>query len=62
MAPEQVIILLVEDNIEIACRAIERAAMDQAVAEVDENFAPAYEARRRHRQVRDTILRFRGLN
>jgi CCR4-NOT transcription complex subunit 1 len=51
MAPDQVVLLLVQDNIELACRAIEKAAMDRAVADVDENFAASYELRRRHRQV-----------
>lgn len=51
MAPDQVVLLLVQDNIELACHAIEKAAMDRAVADVDENFAPSYELRRRHRQV-----------
>lgn len=51
MAPDQVVLLLVQDNIELACRVIEKAAMDRAVADVDENFAASYELRRRHRQV-----------
>ncbi len=51
MAPDQVVLLLVQDNIELACHAIEKAAMDRAVADVDENFAASYELRRRHRQV-----------
>lgn len=51
MAPDQVVLLLVQDNIELACRAIEKAAMDRAVADVDENFTASYELRRRHRQV-----------
>ena len=51
MAPDQVVLLLVQENIELACRAIEKAAMDRAVADVDENFAASYELRRRHRQV-----------
>jgi hypothetical protein len=51
MTPDQVVLLLVQDNIELACRVIEKAAMDRAVADVDENFAPSYELRRRHRQV-----------
>ncbi|KAH9981460.1 Not1-domain-containing protein [Lactifluus volemus] len=50
MAPDQVVLLLVQDNIELACRVIEKAAMDRAVADVDENFASSYEHRRRHRQ------------
>ncbi|KAH9180386.1 Not1-domain-containing protein [Lactarius sanguifluus] len=48
--PDQLVLLLVQDNIELACRVIEKAAMDRAVADVDENFAPSYELRRRHRQ------------
>ena len=51
MAPDQVVLLLVQENIELACRAIEKAAMDRAVADVDESFAASFELRRRHRQV-----------
>jgi hypothetical protein len=51
MVPDPVIILLVDENVEVACQAIEKAAMDRAVAEIDESFSPGYEARRRHRQV-----------
>ena len=56
MAPDQVVLLLVQDNIELACRAIEKAAMDRAVADVDENFAGSYEFRRRHRQVMSSSI------
>jgi len=51
MVPDPVVLLLVDENIEVACQAIEKAAMERAVAEVDDGFLPAYEARRRHRQV-----------
>ncbi|KAI0320504.1 Not1-domain-containing protein [Amylostereum chailletii] len=51
MVPDQVVVIIVQDNIDVACQAIEKAAMDRAVAEIDESFAPAYEARRRHRQI-----------
>ena len=51
MVPDQVIFLLVQENIELACQAIEKAAMDRAVIDVDEGFATAYEIRRRHREV-----------
>jgi hypothetical protein len=63
MAPDQVVLLLVQDNIELACRAIEKAAMDRAVADVDENFATSYELRRRHRQVflALCLIRYRSL-
>ncbi|KAI0306727.1 Not1-domain-containing protein [Multifurca ochricompacta] len=50
MTPDQVVLLLVQDNIELACRVIEKAAMDRAIADVDENFVSSYELRRRHRQ------------
>ena len=50
MVPDQVIFLLVQENIELACQAIEKAAMDRAVIDVDEGFATAYEIRRRHRE------------
>lgn len=43
--------LLVQNNLEIACSAIEKAAMERAVMEVDEAFTASYEARRRHREV-----------
>jgi CCR4-NOT transcription complex subunit 1 len=49
--PEAVIAILVQDNIEVACQAIEKAAMDRAVADVEESFTASYEARRRHREV-----------
>ncbi|KAG8856743.1 hypothetical protein FRB96_006246 [Tulasnella sp. 330] len=49
---ENVIQTIVNDNINYACAAIERAAMERAVAEVDEGFASAYEQRRNHRENR----------
>lgn len=51
MVPEQVIALLTNDNIDLCCVAIEKAAMDRAMADVDEGFSVAFEARRRHREV-----------
>ena len=51
MAISVLVSLLVNDNIDNACRAIERAAMDRAKADVDDAFAQAFEARRRHREV-----------
>ncbi|THH15893.1 hypothetical protein EW146_g4659 [Bondarzewia mesenterica] len=50
MIPDQHILVLVQDNLDLACSMIEKAAMDRAIADVDESFAPSYEARRRHRQ------------
>ena len=51
MVPDAVIFMLVQDNIELACQVIEKAAMDRAVIDVDEGFAGQYEVRRRHREV-----------
>lgn len=51
MIPEPVIALLVQDNLDVACSAIEKAAMERAVTDVDEGFAQSYELRRRHREV-----------
>ncbi|KII88902.1 hypothetical protein PLICRDRAFT_109994 [Plicaturopsis crispa FD-325 SS-3] len=50
---EQAIQLLVADNLDIACAAIEKAAMERAVSDVDEGFAISYDARRRHRELRN---------
>lgn len=43
--------LIVTDNIDVACASIEKAAMDRAVAEVDDAFSIAYADRRIHRDV-----------
>ncbi|KAJ6618288.1 Not1-domain-containing protein [Mycena sp. CBHHK59/15] len=53
MVPEPVILLLVQDNLDIACTAIEKAAMERAVSEVDKGFTASFEARRRHREARN---------
>ena len=52
MISEQVLSILVADNVEVACSAIEKAAMERAAADVDEASAASYEARRRHRELR----------
>ncbi|KAJ4488321.1 Not1-domain-containing protein [Lentinula aciculospora] len=49
---EAVISILVSDNLDVACAAIEKAAMERAVVDVDEGFAAAYDLRRRHRELR----------
>jgi CCR4-NOT transcription complex subunit 1 len=48
---EQGIMLIVADNVDIACAAIEKAAKECAVADVDEAFILAYNDRRIHREV-----------
>ena len=52
IVPEQVILLIVQDNVDVACEAIEKAAMDRAVREIDVHLMQSYEARRRHRDLR----------
>ncbi|KAI6117594.1 Not1-domain-containing protein [Pisolithus croceorrhizus] len=49
---DQVLSVLVTDNAEVAFSAIEKAAMERAVTDVDEIFATSYELRRRHRELR----------
>jgi len=51
MIPEPAIALIVQDNLDIACSSIEKAAMERSLTDVDEGFAQAYELRRRHREV-----------
>jgi CCR4-NOT transcription complex subunit 1 len=53
--PEQVITTIVQDNIDVACLAIEKAAMERALTDVDESLAVSFEARRRYRDVRVSL-------
>ena len=57
MVSEQIVLLLVQDNLDVACEAIEKAAMERAVADVDNGLAASAEARRRHREVRCLLWR-----
>lgn len=41
------------DNLDVACQVIEKVATDKAILEIDNSLASAYEARRRHREVRN---------
>ncbi|KAI0798095.1 Not1-domain-containing protein [Abortiporus biennis] len=50
--PDQVYNILVQDNLDIACQAIEQAAMERAALDVDDAFATAFDARQRHREQR----------
>ncbi|KAF8226250.1 Not1-domain-containing protein [Tricholoma matsutake] len=50
VASEQVVLLLVQDNLDVACSAIEKAAMERAISDIDDGFAASYDARRRHRE------------
>ncbi|KAL7272945.1 CCR4-NOT core subunit cdc39 [Rhizina undulata] len=49
---DQTITLCVNDNIEAACRFIEKAAQERALPEIDDSLGPAYQARKRHRDQR----------
>ena len=62
MAPDQVELLLIQDNIELACHTIEKAVMYRAIASIDGNFAASYEFRRRHRQVMATSISYLAFN
>ncbi|GAA5875884.1 hypothetical protein JCM8547_001694 [Rhodosporidiobolus lusitaniae] len=47
--PEQAILLIVAENLELACGVVEKVAMEKAVQEVDEGLSQAYLSRRGHR-------------
>jgi CCR4-NOT transcription complex subunit 1 len=48
--PEQAIVVIANDNLDLACSVVEKVAMDRAVVEVDDALGPAYMARLRHRE------------
>ncbi|CAJ0849761.1 6099_t:CDS:2, partial [Entrophospora sp. SA101] len=48
---EQAILILVSDNLELACSVIEKAAMDKAVPEIDEALSTTFSNRKKHREV-----------
>jgi CCR4-NOT transcription complex subunit 1 len=50
--PPHVVETIVNDNIELACQAIEKAAMERAIMDVDESLALSFDARRRYRDQR----------
>lgn len=51
LVPEQVILLLMQDNLETACAAIEKVAVDRVTADLEDNFAASIESRRHHREI-----------
>jgi CCR4-NOT transcription complex subunit 1 len=53
--PQQAVDMFVTENLEIACSAIEKAAMERAVMDVDETLAMSFENRRGHREVGDVL-------
>ncbi|SOV02043.1 uncharacterized protein UDID_18940 [Ustilago sp. UG-2017a] len=46
--PEQAIMIIIQENLDLACSVIEKAAMDKAMPEVDEGLINAYSSRREH--------------
>ncbi|CAB4419785.1 unnamed protein product [Rhizophagus irregularis] len=47
---EQAILVIVADNLDLACTFIEKAAMDKAVPEIDESLASSFSNRKKHRE------------
>ncbi|KAJ3349536.1 hypothetical protein HDU83_000454 [Entophlyctis luteolus] len=47
---EQLVLMIVNDNLDLACTVMERAAAEKSVAEIDESLASAYMSRRKHRE------------
>ncbi|KAF9965878.1 hypothetical protein BGZ70_003892 [Mortierella alpina] len=48
--PEQSILLTVNDNLDLACSVIEKAAMEKAIPEIEESLASAFTIRKKHRE------------
>ncbi|KAK3820433.1 MAG: CCR4-Not complex component, Not1-domain-containing protein [Benniella sp.] len=48
--PEQSILMTVNDNLDLACSVIEKAAMEKAIPEIEESLAIAFNARKKHRE------------
>ncbi|KAG0358226.1 hypothetical protein BG005_002580 [Podila minutissima] len=48
--PEQSILMTVNDNLDLACSVIEKAAMEKAVPEIEESLAAAFNNRKKHRE------------
>ncbi|GAA5970047.1 hypothetical protein JCM3765_004764 [Sporobolomyces pararoseus] len=48
--PEQAILVLAGENLDLACSVVEKVAMEKAVMEVDDGLSPAYLSRRSHRE------------
>ena len=48
--PEQAIIILVNENLELGCSVVEKVAMEKARFEVDEGLSATYASRRKHRE------------
>ena len=47
---EQIVSSCAADNLDFGCTVIEKAASDKAVRDIDEGLAPAFEARKKHRE------------
>ncbi|CAO3574719.1 unnamed protein product [Mortierella alpina] len=48
--PEQSILMTVNDNLDLACSVIEKAAMEKAIPEIEESLASALTIRKKHRE------------
>lgn len=49
---DQTITVCVNDNIDIACQIIEKAAQERAIPDIDDGLSQAYQLRKRHRELR----------
>ena len=53
---EPVTQILVQENLDVACAAIEKAAMERAGLDIEDNLAQSIDSRRRHREVLLTLF------
>ncbi|CAM9404481.1 unnamed protein product [Chrysoparadoxa australica] len=47
---EQVVLMCSQDNLELGCMLIEKAATEKAMRDIDESLGPAFATRRKHRE------------
>lgn len=54
--PEQSVYTAVNDNLDVACKVIEKIAMNRAIIEVDDHLLDGYISRRKHREVSSFLI------
>lgn len=51
---ETLLVQLINDNLDVACMVVEKAACERAITEIDEGLAAGYQARRKHFESKTT--------
>lgn len=54
--PEQAIYIVVSENLEMVCSVIEKTASEKAIEEIDNLLRAAFQARKKHGEVKSSLL------